>query len=80
MSEERKKEESLLALEDVPVILSKLVKILLEMKIFITLSSNFPTNSTRNETKGGRASGGRRRKMCGKILIKTLPFVFVRSS
>jgi hypothetical protein len=62
-----KVEEEKRKFKDIPVILLKLVKILLKMKIFITLSSNFPT---RRETKGGRTGA-----TCGKILIKTFPFV-----
>lgn len=57
---QKEEEEVRKALKDVLVILSKLVKILLEMKIFITLSSN---SLTRRETK--------RRAKGGKILIKT---------
>lgn len=49
----RKKGKVRKTLEDIPVILSKLVKILLEMKIFITLSSNFGLLELGMKQKGG---------------------------
>lgn len=49
-----REEKSLLALKNISVILSKLVKILLEMRIFITLSSNSLTRLMNKRRSKGR--------------------------